>query len=51
MTIFDQACYRIIPDITGHNPEEQNEDGFTVAMILAINSIDIPKEWEHKPEL
>lgn len=34
-----------------YNPDEQNIDGFTVAMILAINNIDIPKEWYHKPEL
>ena len=41
----------IIPDIKGHKSDEQDEDGFTIAMILAINNIDIPKEWEHKPEL
>ena len=45
MTIFDQACFRIIPDITGHKSDEQNEDGFTVAMILTINNINIPVEW------
>ena len=46
MTIFEQACFGIIPNITGHNPNEQNEDGFTVAMILtAINKIEIPEEW------
>lgn len=35
--------FREIPDIEGHKPDEQNEEGFTVAMILAINNIDIPK--------
>ena len=27
--------FREIPDITDHKPDEQNEEGFTVAMILA----------------
>ena len=27
MTIFDQACFKIIPKINNHKPEEQNEDG------------------------
>ena len=42
LTIFDQACYGIIPNIEGHKPEEQDNEGFTIAMILAINNIDIP---------
>ena len=42
MTIFDQACYGITPNIAGHKPDEQDEDGFTVAMILTRNNIEIP---------
>ena len=44
-SIFDWACFGVIPDIEGHKSDEQNEDGFTVAMILAWNEIDVPKEW------
>ena len=42
MTIFDQAYFGIIPDVTGHRPDEQDLDGFTVAMILTLNKINIP---------
>lgn len=45
MSIFDKAYFGIIPDINGHKSDERNEDGFTVAMILTYNNIDIPKEW------
>lgn len=45
MTTFDQACFGEIPDITGHKSEEQDEDGWTIAMILAIKNISIPEEW------
>ena len=51
MSIFDKAYFRIVPDINGHKADEQNEDGWTVAMILAMNSMEIPKEWIHKPEI
>ena len=51
MTIFDQACYRIIPNTGNHKSDEKNEDGFTVAMILAINNITIPNEWYHDPNI
>ena len=47
MSIFDKAYFGIIPEIDGHQPEEQNEQRFTVAMLLALNDIDIPKEWKH----
>ena len=42
LSIFDKAIYLRIPNIEGHKSDEQNNDGFTVAMILAINNIDIP---------
>ena len=42
---------RIIPNIDNHKPDEQNCDGFTIAMILAINNIDVPKQWEHEPTI
>ena len=51
MTTFDQACFGEIPDITGHKSEEQDEDGWTIAMILAIKNISIPEEWQHNPDL
>ena len=51
MTIFDKACYGIIPSITGHKSDEQNEGGQTIAMILTILNKDIPKEWYHDPNI
>ena len=51
MTIFDKACFGIIPDNIEHNPDERNEDGLTVAMILAEKGIIPPKEWYHNPLL
>ena len=51
MSIFDKAYFGIIPDIVGHQSDEQNQDGFTIAMLLAYNNIDIPKEWYHRPAL
>lgn len=36
MNIFDLACFGIIPEIGDHKPSEQNEDGWTVAMILSF---------------
>ena len=29
----------------------QNDKGWTIAMILAYNNIDIPKEWYHDPNI
>lgn len=49
MNIFDLACFGIIPEIGDHKPDEQNKDGWTVAMILAYNNIIIPVEWYHDP--
>lgn len=43
MSIFDQAIFRTIPKLWTHKPNEQNEDGWTIAMILACNKIEIPK--------
>ena len=43
MTIFDKAYFGIIPNIKGHKSDEQNDDGYTVAMLLAINNIEIPE--------
>ena len=51
MTIFDKAYFGIIPELGDHKPEEQDEDGWTVAMILALNSFKIPEEWNHDPSL
>ena len=51
MTVFDKAYFGIIPNIKGHRPNEQDEQGFTVAMLLAMNGITIPKEWEHNPNI
>ena len=51
MTIFDKAYFGIVPEIDNHASDEQDENGWTVAMLLAMNNIEIPKEWEHKPEL
>lgn len=42
MNIFDLACFGIIPEIGDHKPNEQNKDGWTVAMILAYNSVEVP---------
>ena len=39
LTIFDQAYFGIIPDITEHKPEERDHQGRTVAMLLALNNI------------
>ena len=51
MTIFDRACYGEIPDIAEHKSDEQNEDGWTIAMILASKNIDIPECWHHDPNI
>ena len=51
MTIFDKAYFGIIPNIEGHKPDEQDDEGYTVAMILADNCIDIPECWYHNPEI
>ena len=45
MTIFDKAYFGIIPDIKDHDSSEQDEDGWTVSMILAIKNMSIPEEW------
>lgn len=40
------AKYGIIPDKYWiHDPELQDDDGYTVAMLLAINNVIPPKEW------
>ena len=51
MTIFDKAYFGIIPEIGKHASDEQDENGWTVAMLLAMNNIEIPKEWEHRGSL
>ena len=52
MTIFDKACFGIIPlDNIEHKSDKQNEDGYTIAMILAEKGIIPPKEWLHDPLL
>ena len=51
MNVFDLACFDIVPEINNHKPEEQNEDGFTVAMILAARDIEIPECWYHDPNI
>ena len=51
MTIFDRACYGVIPELGNHKPDERNEDGQTIAMILATKNIKIPKEWYHDPKI
>ena len=51
MTIFDQACFGIIPKLDNHKSDEVNKDGLTVAMILAMVNKKIPKEWYHNPEI
>ena len=43
MTIFDKACFGIIPDIGKHKPDERDEEGRTVAMLLSLNGIIPPK--------
>ena len=43
--------FREIPNIEGHRSDEQDEDGFTVAMILAVNNIEMPNEWYHDPKI
>ena len=42
---FNQACFRIIPTKDNCNAIMQNDDGFTIAMILTINDIKVPEEW------
>lgn len=42
MTIFDRACFGEIPELGNHKPDERNEDGYTVAMILALLGKDVP---------
>ena len=49
MNIFDLACFGIIPEIGDHKPSEQNEDGWTVVMILAYNCVEVQREWYHDP--
>ena len=51
ITIFDRACYGEIPQLGNHKSSEQNEDGLTVAMILTMIKKDVPKEWEHDPNI
>ena len=42
MSIFDQAYFGIIPEINNHNSKERDHQGRTVAMLLALNDIEIP---------
>ena len=51
MTIFDRACFGEILDIASHKSHEVNKDGLTVAMILAMVTKEISKEWYHSPEI
>ena len=37
--------------MTNHDPSEQNEDGFTIAMILAKQNKHIPKNLYHDPSI
>lgn len=34
MTIFDKTIFGDIPELGYHDPSDQNEDGWTIAMIL-----------------
>ena len=47
MDIFDKAIFGITPKLDGHKPDERNEQGFTVAMILTNHNKNIPNEWYH----
>ena len=51
MNIFDQACFGIIPKLDEHKPEEQDEDGFTIAMILSILNKEVPECWYHDSKI
>ena len=41
----------IVPEIGDNDPNYENKNGETVAMILAKNKIIPPKQWYHKPDL
>ena len=44
--------YGTIPDeYWYHNPELQDNDGWTAAMFLAAKGIIPPKKWEHNPNI
>ena len=32
----------MIPDITGHKYDDQNEDGYTIPMLLALHNTKVP---------
>ena len=51
MTIFDKAYFGIIPDISNHKSNEQDENEYTVAMILTLNNIEVPECWYHDPKI
>lgn len=42
MTVFDKACFGIIPDIGDHKSNERDTNGWSVAMILSHNGIEVP---------
>ena len=41
----------IPPKYWRHDPEIQNSDGYTVAMLLSARGIIPPPEWHHNPRL
>ena len=44
-------CHQVPDEYWNHDPELQNNNGDTVAMLLAERHIVPPKQWYHKPEL
>ena len=51
MKPIDWAGVGKIPDLKDHKPEEVDENGWTVAMILAVRGLEIPECWHHDPLL
>ena len=49
--MFDLACFGLEPEKVDQNPYTQNEEGFTVAMILASRGLEIPSRWLHDPAI
>lgn len=42
MRQFELASFGEIPELGDHKPEEQDENGWTVAMVLAVKGLEIP---------
>ena len=42
MKPVDWAAVGVIPELGDHKPEEKDENGWTVAMVLAVKGLEIP---------